>query len=128
MILLHACTETRVEKFIVRESSYIYCSRSPTFLRVQRCANAPSAKRDVNKYIILFFPFLSEPDARAEVPWQSHGTGSALLHEANGDRRRVHTLAEGCSSGPKTGQHVPVGPDDRQDRRLWTGDQTRRST
>lgn len=57
-----------------------------------------------------------ELDARAEVPWQSHGTGSTLLHEANGDRRRVHPLAESCSPGSEAGQHVPIGPDDRQDR------------
>lgn len=66
-----------------------------------------------------------EFDARAEVPWQSHGTGSTLLHEANGDRRRVHPLTESCSPGPETRQHVPIGPDDRQDRRLWVGDQAR---
>lgn len=71
---------------------------------------------------------LSELDARAEVPWQSHGTGSAVLHEANGDRRRVYPLSESRSPGPQAGQHVPVGQNDRQDRRLWTGDQTRRST
>lgn len=64
-----------------------------------------------------------ELDARAEVPWQSHGTGSALLHEANGDRRGVHPLSESRPSGSEAGQHVPVGSDDRQDRRLRTGDQ-----
>lgn len=69
---------------------------------------------------------LLELDARAEVPWQSHGTGSALLHEANGDRRRVHPLAESRSPGPEAGQHVPIRPDDRQDWRLRAGDQARR--
>lgn len=67
---------------------------------------------------------LSELDACAEVPWQSHGTGSALLHEANGDRRRIHPLSESRSPGFETGQHVPVGADDRQDRRLRISDQT----
>lgn len=57
-----------------------------------------------------------EFDARVEVSRQSHGTGSTLLHEANGYRRRVHPLAESCSPGPEAGQYVPIGPDDRQDR------------
>lgn len=74
------------------------------------------------------FSSSSELDARAEVPWQSDGTGSALLHEANGDRRRVHPFAESRSPGSEAGQHVPVGSDDRQDRRLRIGDQTRRPT
>lgn len=69
--------------------------------------------------------FSPELDARAEVPWQSHGTGSALLHEANGDWRRVHPLAESRSPGSEAGQHVPVGSDDRQDWRLRIGDQAR---
>jgi len=72
-------------------------------------------------FLLLLYP--SELDARAEVPRQSHGAGSALLHEANGDRRRVHPLAESRPPGPEAGQHVPVGSDDRQDRRLRTGDQ-----
>jgi len=70
----------------------------------------------------------SEFDARAQVSRQGHGTGGTLLHEANGDRRGVHPLAEGRSSGPETGQYVPLGPDDRQDWRLRTGDQARWST
>lgn len=60
--------------------------------------------------------YLAEPDARAEVPWQSHGAGSTVLYETNGNRCGVYSLPEGGSSGFEARQHVPVGPYDRQDR------------
>lgn len=43
--------------------------------------------------------YLTEFDARAEVPWQSHGAGSTVLHETNGNRCCVYSLSESCPSG-----------------------------
>jgi len=92
-----------------------------TLTREASVVRFPDIQKSVS--LLLLFSIRPESDARAEVPRQSHGAGSALLHEANGDRRRVHPLAESRSPGSEAGQHVPVGSDDRQDRRLRTGDQ-----
>lgn len=96
----------------------------PFFRQATFCTSL-NARNKLSGYKNTIFSSSSLPelDARAEVPWQSHGTGSTLLHEANGDRRRVHPLAESRAPGSEARQYVPIGPDDRQDRRLRTSDQ-----
>lgn len=81
--------------------------------------------RRINGFVLSVLS--AESDARAQVSWQSHGTGSSVLHEANGNRCGLHSLAKSRTPRSQAWQHVSVGRYGRKDRRLWLGNETGRS-
>ena len=69
---------------------------------------------------------LTEFGARDETPEDAHGTGSALLPAPTGGRIALRPRRQDRPPRSQTGQHVPLGEHDRQNRRFRTGRPTPR--